>query len=149
LWRLPVAIQWTKDLAVGVQIIDEQHQMLFKKINDLLEACNLRRGKDKVGEVLDFLGSYVVDHFHAEEDVMALRKYPDAALHRKQHQEFLATFADIKREFDADGSGPHIVARTNQAVVAWLNSHIRAVDKKLGVFLNMGEAAGAQREQSR
>jgi hemerythrin len=135
--RLFVAIQWTRDLAVGVQIIDEQHQMLFQKINDLLDACNQQKGRQKVGEVLDFLGKYVVEHFSAEEDVMALRKYPEAPIHRQRHKEFLATFGEIKREFDAEGPGPHIVARTNQVVVGWLNSHIRAVDKKLGAFLNL------------
>lgn len=43
-----MAIEWTDELATGVNKIDNQHKELFKRINNLLDACNQGKGKDEV-----------------------------------------------------------------------------------------------------
>ena len=47
-------VKWTPEYAVGVEEIDRQHQELFSRINDLLEACQRGEGKQEVGKVLSF-----------------------------------------------------------------------------------------------
>ena len=54
-----LSLQWREDLAVGVKSIDEQHQELFRRINSLLEACNLGKGREEVASVIAFLGEYI------------------------------------------------------------------------------------------
>jgi hemerythrin len=130
-----MAVQWTADLAVGVPQIDGQHRELFKKLNDLLEACQQRQGKEMVGTVLGFLGRYVVEHFQAEEALMASVQYPALVTHRGHHKSFLKSFGDLQKAFTAEGPGPHIVIQTNQVVLQWLNGHIRTIDKAFGEFL--------------
>ena len=39
----------------GVDKIDEQHKVLFERINDLIEACNQGKGKETVAELITFL----------------------------------------------------------------------------------------------
>ena len=130
-----MAIEWTKDLAVGIAKIDEQHQELFRKIDQLLEACRQCKGKETVGETIRFLGDYVIEHFGNEERYMDRYNYPESAGHKEQHRQFINSFQELKKKFETDGPGTNIVILTNRIVVNWLNSHIRNVDKVLGVFL--------------
>ncbi len=130
-----MAIEWTEDLAVGVEIIDDQHKELYQRINRLLEACSQSKGREVVGETIKFLEDYVVTHFGQEEGYMQKYNYPDYLKHKGYHGEFIKSFGELKSKFETDGPGPHIVIMTNRVVVGWLNSHIRNVDKLLGAYL--------------
>jgi hemerythrin len=130
-----VAILWTPDLATTVDEIDRQHKELFRRINDLLDACNEGRGKEEVQKVIRFLQDYVVTHFGEEERYMEKYKYPQYRDHKVQHKEFMENFSQLKKQFDSEGPGVHVVISTNYIVVDWLRNHIRKVDKALGAFL--------------
>ncbi len=130
-----MAMLWTPDLATNVDEIDKQHKELFRRINDLLDACNQGKGKAAVKNVITFLEDYVISHFDEEERYMEKYSYPDAAEHKAQHREFMKNFSDLKNQFEADGPGVHIVINTNQMVVDWLRTHIHKLDKALGAVL--------------
>ncbi|MDA8433088.1 MAG: bacteriohemerythrin [Nitrospiraceae bacterium] len=136
-----MAIEWTPDLATGVDLIDAQHKELFSRINNLLEACKQGKGKEEVGKTIAFLEQYVVEHFSAEEKQMSSAGYPAAPAHKAQHHIFMENFSSLKQKFEAEGPGVHIVVGTNQFVVDWLRSHIRKLDKELGQFLKSRPAA--------
>jgi hemerythrin len=130
-----MAIEWTEDLAVGSTIIDDQHKELYQRINQLLEACTQSKGREVVGETIDFLEDYVITHFGQEEEYMQKYNYPDYPTHKGYHTEFIKNFMELKARFETDGPGTHIVIMTNRVVVGWLNNHIRNVDKLLGAYL--------------
>lgn len=130
-----MAIQWTEELATGVPIIDDQHKELFKRINDLLEACSRGRGKEEIARVMQFLEDYVITHFSEEEQRMQQSKYPGFVSHKAQHEEFKRNFEDLKRLFDTDGPAVHVVIKTNHVVIDWLKVHIKRLDKAFGAFL--------------
>jgi hemerythrin len=128
-------IEWTRDLAVGLPIIDEQHQELYRRIDQLLVACSQGKGKETVGQTLQFLSDYVVTHFGNEETYMIKHGYPEYARHKAAHTQFIKSLQQLQEAFDREGAGLALVIKTNQIVVAWLNNHIRKVDTKLGGFL--------------
>jgi hemerythrin len=128
-------IEWTPDLAVGLKVIDEQHQELYRRINQLLEACSQGKGKETVGKTLQFLSDYVITHFGNEETYMIKYAYPEYTQHKALHTKFIASLKQLKESFVRDGAGVALVAKTNQVVIDWLNNHIRKVDTKLGAFL--------------
>ena len=130
-----MAIQWTEDLATGFDEIDTQHKEIFERINRLLESCNRGRGKNEVGDVIRFLEDYAVMHFGTEEKYMTKYDYPEYASHKAQHVEFVINFSRLKRQFEQDGPGVHVVVSVNHMVVEWLKNHIRKVDTALGTFL--------------
>ena len=130
-----MGIEWTDDLSVGVAEIDNQHKELFSKINQLLDACGQGKGKETVGEIIKFLGEYVIYHFGCEEEQMTQLNYPQFADHKAAHTQFIKDFTDLRNKFETDGAQAHIVIMTNRVVVGWLISHIRNVDKLLGAFL--------------
>jgi hemerythrin len=130
-----MAILRTENLATGSEVIDNQHKELFSRINGLLEACKQGKGKSEVERVIRFLEDYVVEHFAEEERYMTSLSYPGYGEHKAQHLEFMDNFFTLKKQFEEEGAGLHIVVKTNHIVVDWLKNHIRRMDKSLGVFV--------------
>lgn len=130
-----MAIQWDQSLSVGIDEIDNQHKELFNRVNALLDACNQGKGKQVVGEIIDFLGDYVITHFGAEERYMQQYNYPDYDAHKAMHDGFIDSFGQLKKKFESEGPGIQLVLQTNRTVVDWLIKHIGNTDKALGAFL--------------
>lgn len=130
-----MAIQWDPKLSVGVRLIDEQHQELFRRVNSLLASMEQNHGKEAVDKTLAFLAQYVKDHFGAEERLMQQYRYPDAVAHKGQHEAFIRTFLELKAEYDKSGPTNGLAVKLNRTVCGWLRQHIGATDKALGTFL--------------
>lgn len=130
-----MAILWTDDLATGVAMIDSQHQELFIRIGNLLDACSEGKGRFEVEKTIKFLEDYVITHFKTEETHMINAAYPGYGDHKKQHIEFMENFEKLKEQLKTSGPGLTIVITTNHLVVDWLKNHIRKVDKALGEYL--------------
>lgn len=133
-------INWTEELSVGVDLIDNQHKELFNRINDLITAIKSKTCKYKIGDVIKFLEDYVVSHFGEEEAYMKKFSYPHYDQHKAQHEIFIANFAALKEELiklqSRSGFGSYdLSVQTNQVCVDWILEHISTVDKKLGAFL--------------
>jgi len=134
-YNLDMSLRWSAELAVGHDLIDEQHQELIKRINMLLEACNEGKGAQTVDEIVGFLGDYVVNHFGMEEELMQKHNYPQYEGHKQQHTKFIETYLELKAQMQKEGVGPHTAIQVNQIIVDWLINHITRVDKQLSGFL--------------
>lgn len=128
-------LEWSPQLAVGVELIDEQHRELFKRMNDLRIAMTSGRAREEIPKLLDFLTDYVVAHFRAEERIMSRSGYPSYIEHRDLHNAFSTEFFELRQEIDVRGYSPSLVIRFNQKLSDWLVEHIMKVDKNLGGFL--------------
>ncbi|MBI3754488.1 MAG: hemerythrin family protein [Deltaproteobacteria bacterium] len=128
-------IEWNNDLCVGVDVIDNQHKELLRRINALLDACSQGKGKDEVGRVIKFLEDYITVHFNAEEAIQKKNGYPDYETHKGLHDEFRKNFSELKKRFENEVVGLYLVLLTNRTVVDWLINHIGRIDKALGSFL--------------
>ncbi len=65
-----------------IQIIDKQHTELFDRVNALLKALALAKGKEEVADTVNFLESYVKVHLSTEEDYMIKYNYPGYPPHK-------------------------------------------------------------------
>lgn len=128
-------LAWTEKLAVGHAAIDEQHRELISRFNDLLEACRQGQGKRKVVELFEFLDAYVVEHFAAEEQLMAGFDYPERDEHHERHQVLVGKLAELRQALQLSGPSFDLVIDANQMVFEWIVEHIRKTDVKLGAFL--------------
>jgi hemerythrin len=138
-----MAIQWDKSLAVGVKLVDAQHQELFRMVDGLMEALVKGQPKAELEKLLAFLGTYVVQHFGTEEKLMAQYRYPEAAAHKQQHADFVKTFMTVKAEFDKTGATAPVSIAVNKVVCTWLREHIGRSDVALGKFLRTAGAKEA------
>ena len=129
-------IEWTKDLSVGVESIDLQHQELFRRTNELLEACMRGQGVDGAVAAMAFLSQYVVEHFSAEEELMRRARFDGYAEHARLHREFRRNVEAFANEILRSGQlGPDTVVKVNRMIVGWLNTHIRNVDKAMAAAI--------------
>ena len=63
-----MAMGWTEDLSVGVDVIDQQHKIWFEKANQLFDAGKNGKAKEFIAQMLDFLDEYTKMHFRDEEN---------------------------------------------------------------------------------
>lgn len=130
-----MSIEWDQSLATGNSDIDSQHKELFRRFDNLLTACNQRKGKEEVQSVLMFLGDYVRSHFAMEEQLQQKHNYPDYPAHKEQHEGFILDLKKLEDQFQQEGVSLSLVIQTNQTMVNWLIKHINATDRKLANYL--------------
>lgn len=138
-----MGVEWTEKLTVGYGLIDEQHRELFRRFNDLLDACQQRQGRERIAELLCFLDDYVIAHFGEEERLMDRHAYAGAAEHRSAHQSFIRKLDDLKRTLQNRGPSLDLVISTNQTLVDWIINHIKSADVLFGAFLKTRAARPA------
>lgn len=130
-----MAMQWNENLAVGVDVIDNQHKGIISRINNLLNAMSQGKGKDEVGKVLTFLADYVVKHFTAEEGLMKKYNFSGYPEQQAEHAKFIKDFSLLKNEFETRGVTSTLVLQTQRQLCDWLTNHITNKDKQIGVFI--------------
>ncbi len=126
---------WTNDLAVGFKDIDEQHAKFIEIVNELHDAAKEGKAKEKINEVIEFLGDYTVTHFATEEKLMDKYSYPDSAAHKAQHKAFIEVFKKFKSDLSSGKASLSLVLEIKTKIYDWLINHIKNTDKKFGAFL--------------
>jgi hemerythrin len=133
-------MEWTEDLSVGIEEIDEQHKELIIRINDLVDSVRQHSCKYKIGDVIKFLEDYIIVHFGEEEGLMQKYGYPQYKAHKAQHEYFMREFAELRKDLEKLEGGRKrgsydLSVETNRIVVDWILDHIAKVDKILGAHL--------------
>jgi hemerythrin len=130
-----MAVEWSDDLSVGVEMIDSQHKELIRAVNRLTEAMWEGKGSEETGKLLSFLADYVVTHFGSEERLMVTHKYPKYEAHKEAHDRFTKDFLRMKSQYDQGEITTSLAIKVLDDTWEWLRTHIRAVDKELGNFV--------------
>lgn len=118
---------WSSELEVGIELIDEQHRWLVDKTNQLYDRLADAEPKgDEIGEVLEGLMDYTMNHFIAEEEIFHRLGYPETEAHKAQHDKFTAQIMDLLQRHD---SGERSGSETLDLLAGWLVHHILKVDK--------------------
>jgi len=130
---------WTPDLSVGVEMIDEQHKMLFEKVDKLFEAGKNKQEKEYISKLLDFLDAYTKKHFSDEERYMLSIRYPGYTAQKKAHEDFIRKLAKLKSDYQSSGGSLLVILNTNQILLDWLINHVSHMDKRIGEFVRNGK----------
>lgn len=126
-------ILWGPQYALGHAEIDGQHEKLVAIINRLHDEMGKGRGREAMRRVVGELDDYTRTHFVTEEALMDRLGYPDAAKHKEQHLDFVATLFDITCKVESGRSA--VSLDTVKYLRAWLLGHIATVDRRLVDFL--------------
>ncbi|MCF6283486.1 MAG: bacteriohemerythrin [Candidatus Polarisedimenticolaceae bacterium] len=132
-------IDWSDELSVGIEEIDEQHKVLLNLINQMHVAIHNRHGSEAVQSTLSELIEYTRIHFAVEESLMRILNYSGYAEHQVQHQELLEHVLDLQKKVASGKTA--ICFELMHFLKTWLTRHILEEDMMYsGFFL----AAGAQ-----
>lgn len=126
---------WNRSLELGIAQIDEQHRELFRRIDLLVDAMMKREGPEELASLFDFLGTYVYEHFAAEEALMRVHAYPQREEHEAEHRRFVEDFKALQREYTKEGATALLLVKVNGRVSQWLVEHIARTDKAFGTHL--------------
>nr|WP_312578186.1 bacteriohemerythrin [Sedimentibacter sp.] len=129
-----MALVWTQNLAVGVELIDQQHKTWFEKADQLFEAGKQGKSKEYIVKMFDFLDEYTKTHFRDEEKYMLSINYPEYNVQKQLHTGFISKLADLRKEYETSGANISVIINANQMILDWLVKHISMQDKKIGEF---------------
>jgi hemerythrin-like metal-binding protein len=124
-------INWTPDLATGIDLIDSQHKMLCAYINSLNRAVAAQRSGDIAGIVAG-LKQYTASHFGTEEYYFSRTGYPDTGKHTQIHRNFVEKVVDVERNLAA---GREVGEDLLEFLKSWLLNHIRITDHQYAPFV--------------
>lgn len=128
-----MAIEWQESLATGIDVIDNQHKELFKRMHHLDRSLTDENLTSLIEETLDFLVVYVELHFADEEKVMAEGDYPEYQLHKYEHARFLDEVHKLTNHLEPDAKYARYILHS--VILEWVNNHILKVDKKMALWL--------------
>lgn len=129
-----MAIQWTSNLSVGVELIDDQHKIWFQKADQLFEAGQKGQAKELILQMFDFLDEYTKVHFRDEEKYMASIQYPGLDEQKRMHAGFIEELARLRKGFTESGGNILNIINANKMIINWLTKHISTADKKIGEY---------------
>jgi hemerythrin len=130
-----MALIWDDTFAMGVEEIDAQHRAIFDNFNMLSAACDEGAGTDRLMEMVDFMNTYSMTHFAAEEKLAEEYGYPGLDTQRDEHRLFAADLAEIRERITADGPSSDCVIALKGKLIKWLIHHIKHVDGELCAYI--------------
>ncbi|MDR2069692.1 MAG: bacteriohemerythrin [Spirochaetaceae bacterium] len=128
-------VEWDDRYLIGIPLIDDQHKELIRLTNALYESC--LQGDEAAREsfkiAIQGTVDYVKFHFSAEERVLQNVNYPEFAVHKKQHEEFVKQILEEVKAFEEGKKFvPNVFVRFLRD---WILTHIAMADKKYAAYI--------------
>jgi hemerythrin len=92
-------VHWTKDLEIGHDLIDADHQHIFEIVNRLQAEIAEDPDYSIVGEVLVELIEHTGGHFMREEALMQAIQFPAYEAHKREHCLLMEKVNSLHRKF--------------------------------------------------
>ena len=121
---------WNNQYNIGVDIIDKEHQRLFKIINKLLAFGEEdKKGKWACLEGIKYFKEHAIKHFEDEEKYMASINYKELEIHRRIHREFREnTLPALEEELKIKDYSADAVDHFLGVCTGWLIGHTLTED---------------------
>ena len=132
-------LQWTENLSVGVQRMDDHHKKLVDLINQVFDAMS-GDATGTVETVLSDLLDYTRYHFGEEEKLLEACGFPDFIEHQAIHRGMVKEVLDMRQRY-LDNPATVSAAETLDFLSKWLMRHIIAKDLRYRPFAE-GHTAG-------
>ncbi len=128
-------ITWTAEqYGTNVGFADDEHKELFDLLNKVYDEATGGADRATIGNSLDALIAFVVDHFAHEEKEMEAAGFAGFNSHKAEHDALVGICADLQQKFHAGEAD--VTEEVGQMVKSWLDNHIPAFDKAYGSVLS-------------
>jgi len=115
-------------LSVKNEKIDGQHKWLVENLNSFLLAMMNGEGVEKIKDMLEKLGDYVIFHFRDEEEYLTSITYPKLEEHKIIHKNFVSELGNLAEVLLEQGPSPELAIVLQEKVALWLIDHITVTD---------------------
>lgn len=124
-------IKWTPELSLDHTLIDEQHQNLFKIVNQLIENINI--DQEFIKKTLIDLKRYSEQHFEEEEAILAERSYPGLEDHKFEHRFFIRRITRFCKEVVEENQ--ELSEKMLEFLADWVKHHTFEEDQDYKKYL--------------
>jgi len=136
-------MMWKDKYKVGVELIDEQHKELFKRVSDFAQIIRNNENWDdkleKVKETMNFMKEYVIVHFHDEEIYQEQISYPGIEAHKEAHAKFREGINNYVKIFSEEGFTEEKIQEFGGKLMTWLIMHVGKMDQEIGEYAKSRE----------
>ena len=124
---------WQEEYAIGVDIIDREHQRLFKIINKLFDfRAEEKDSQWTCQEGIKYFKGHAMKHFADEEAYMLSIQYEGLEQHRRMHRSFREnTLPALEQELERSGYAPDAVEHFLGVCAGWLIGHTLTEDQAI------------------
>jgi len=126
--------EWSPDLTLNHELLDDQHVELFRRLEEAAVACDAGAAAAVRAAVNAFADAFL-EHLAAEEALMEETLYPERTRHKAAHELFTADLVEMRRELEEHGPTPVVADWIRTRVPEWLLFHIRVNDLPFGAHL--------------
>jgi len=123
-----VFFQWTDNMSVKSQEIDQQHKQLVDLLNELYQAFMEKEHKEKIGIIIEKMWDYTKYHFNTEEIYFSTFGYEGRAMHILEHENFRNKVNEFKQKYKANSGA--LTFEVVNFLRNWLMGHIMETDRK-------------------
>ena len=121
-------LEWNDKYSVGVELIDDQHKIMFATINELIDAIDTTPTKEKLVAIIEQLVNYKKFHFATEEKYFAEFNYEKSDDHIAKHRMFNEKLAEVQSK-----CGDDVILLAFELVdflEDWLVDHLMTADQE-------------------
>ena len=117
-------VTWSNTFACGIKLIDDQHKHLVDVVNEMFSHAtgNEEQEQKYFGKIINEVVDYIRVHFSTEEKIMIGTKFAGYLEHKKAHDNFVLTVANIVSD-SATSKRLSLYAFT-KFLKDWILSHI-------------------------
>jgi len=126
-------LSWSEQYLIGNDLIDAEHEELFRLINDFHTQWQQGREQQDIARVLNQLIGYADMHFRHEETIMRDAGFPLLDEHMALHEVLIDTIFQLQKSYE-EGS-LRLEMDTMKFVKSWLLDHILQNDYRFRDFL--------------
>ena len=127
-----------EDYKVGIDLVDEEHEVLFGLADTLLRTLESNDADRDVALMqLDALYQYAASHFAHEETIMRNINYPALFTHKAQHTQLKEEFATIQETFRQTGD-QEVWKGMATILRHWVQRHVKSSDVQLRDYIHAG-----------
>jgi hemerythrin len=120
-----------EEYKIGVELIDEQHKVLFDLADKayMLLTYEFALDKyDKILEIIEELKEYTIFHFKSEEEYMESINYKRIFTQKIEHEKFIRVLENVDLRHLDQNQDASLVKMLN-FLNDWLTGHILGKDK--------------------
>jgi hemerythrin len=125
--------EWDDILSVGIEVVDDQHQELFRIGRELVYVLeNTSAGLDQYDDIIKLLKelhTYANYHFSEEEKLMEAADFIGLPAHRFQHKIFVKKIEEIELD-ELDEDQKNHALELLDFLANWITNHIMKVDRE-------------------
>lgn len=126
-------LNWTDDLLIHIDEIDDQHRNLFLIINRLIIHKRTQGPQEDLLDLIHVLVAFAQTHFRTEDHHMADTHYPLALAHSKEHLKFTERLQAFAGDYErgSDDLSDHMLSFLRY----WWTVHVAESDQKFAKHL--------------